>query len=56
MPKSQQIEVKVNNPDTKVLGKLMSKAIAEIVINRLDKLPEEIKGYAINELIKHLEE
>lgn len=55
MSKVQHIEVIVKAPDSKELEKLKSKAIAEIAVNRLDKLPEEMKGYAINELIKQLE-
>ncbi|MGF7058998.1 hypothetical protein [Brassicibacter mesophilus] len=55
MSKKQNIEVVMNITNAENLEKLMAKAIAEIVINRIDKLPDEIKEYAYNEVLRSLE-
>ena len=55
MSKKQHIEVVMNITNAENLEKLMSKAIAEIIINRIDKLPDEIKGYAYKEVMKVLD-
>jgi len=55
MSEKQNIEVVMNITNAENLEKLMSKAIAEIIINRIEKLPDDIKEYAYNEVIRSLE-
>ncbi len=56
MSKNKEIEVVMNFSNAEKLQTHMSKTIAEIIINRIDKLPDEIKGYAYSEVIKKLKE
>lgn len=56
MSKKQNIEVVMNITNAENLEKLIAKAIAEIVINRIDKLPDEIKEYAYNEVLREIKE
>ncbi|MTI68080.1 MAG: hypothetical protein FH753_15975 [Firmicutes bacterium] len=48
---AQNIEVVVNIPDEEYAKKAVSKAIADIIENRINQLPEELRLKAYKDLI-----
>lgn len=50
--KKQKIEVIVNMPDEATVGELVAKAMADIVIARINNLPEEKRLPTLNVILE----